>query len=63
MAARYSIELVEFSRSGVIEDHILARENDLNVAQDFYRFWANQLSNRVVVLADRARILARSDCP
>lgn len=63
MAARYSIELVEYSRSGLIEDHVLAQENDLNVAQDFYRFWANQLSNRVVVLADRARVLARSDCP
>jgi hypothetical protein len=62
MKTQYSIELIKDSRDGPTAS-ILARENDLDTARALYRFCAEQFPNRVILLADRARVLARSDYP
>ena len=63
MENRYSIELIEKKRDNwVAAERILARESDLAAAHALYEFCARQFPNRVILLADRARILARSDC-
>lgn len=63
MKAQYSVELLRESRDGVIAASILAQETDLDAAHAMYKFCTRQFSNCVILLADRARILARSDCP
>lgn len=61
--SRYSIELIGQGRDeGVAAERILARESDLDAALALYKFCAGQFPERVILLADRARILARSDC-
>lgn len=63
MENRYSIELIERGQDeGFLAEHILARESDLDAAHALYKFCAGQFPKRVVLLADRARVLARSDC-
>jgi hypothetical protein len=63
MRAQYSIELIEQGSGGVLVEHILARESDLDAARAFYRFCTRQFPNRIFLLADRARVLDRSDYP
>jgi hypothetical protein len=63
MKTQYSIELVREARDGFIAASILARESDLDTAHTLYKFCAGQFPDRVVLLTDRARILARSDYP
>ena len=63
MEARYSVEVIEESGEGVVVDHILACENDLDAARALYRFCTGQFPDHVFLLADRARVLARSDYP
>lgn len=62
MKSRYSIELIEQGRDeGVAAERVLARESDLDAAHALYKFCARQFPERVILLADRARVLARSD--
>jgi hypothetical protein len=63
MSAHYSIEVIEKGGEGVTVERILARESDLDAARAFYRFCTRQFPNRIFLLADRARVLARSDYP
>jgi hypothetical protein len=63
MSAQYSIEVIEEGSEKVGVEHILARESDLDAARAFYRFCTRQFPNRIFLLADRARVLARSDYP
>lgn len=63
MNARYSIEVIDQGRDGIIVDHILARESDLDSAHALYKFCITQFPNRVFLLTDRARVLVRSDFP
>jgi len=63
MSAQYSVELIEQGSEGVGVEHILARESNLDAARAFYRFCIRQFPNRVFLLADRARVLDRSDYP
>ena len=63
MKTQYSIELIKESRDGSTAASILARETDLDTAHALYNFCARQFPNRVILLADRARVLARSDYP
>ena len=62
MKTQYSIELIKQRSDGATAARILARESDLETAQALYKFCAAQFPNRVIVLADRALVLARSDC-
>lgn len=61
MKREYSIELVDKSQDGV--GRVLATETDLDAANVLYRFWMAQFPDRIVILYDRARVIARSDCP
>jgi hypothetical protein len=61
MKTQYSVELIKMSRDGFTDASILARESDLDTAHGLYNFCARQFPNRVIILADRARVLARSD--
>jgi hypothetical protein len=63
MKTRYSIELIKESPDGFAAASILARESDLDTAHVLYNFCAKQFPDRVILLADRARVLARSDYP
>lgn len=63
MKAQYRIEVMKESQDGFISTNILARESDLDTARTLYKFCAGQFPNRVILLADRALVLARSDCP
>lgn len=63
MKPQYSIELIKGRSDGATAAHILARESDLETAQALYNFCAGQFPGRVILLADRAVVLARSDCP
>lgn len=63
MEARYSVEVFEQGPEGPINDHVLACENDLDAVRALYRFCTVQFPGRVFLLSDRARVLARSDCP
>jgi hypothetical protein len=63
MKTQYSIELIKEGGDGLASENILARESDLDNAHALYKFCARQFPNRVILLADRARILARSDYP
>lgn len=61
MKTQYSIELIKEGRDGFLAESILARENNLDTAHALYKFCAAQFPDRLIVLADRARVLARSD--
>jgi hypothetical protein len=63
MKIQYTIELMAESRGGFPDESILARESDLDTAHALYKFCVRQFPNRVILLADRARVLARSDYP
>jgi hypothetical protein len=63
MKIQYSIELIKNSGDRLVAESVLARESDLDAAHALYRFCASQFPNRLILLADRARVLARSDYP
>lgn len=63
MKTQYSIELIKERSDGATSARILARESDFENAQALYKFCKRQFPNRVILLADRALVLARSDCP
>lgn len=63
MKTQYSIELVRESQDGFTDASVLARESDLDAARALFKFCAGQFPERVILLADRARVLARSDYP
>jgi hypothetical protein len=62
MRREYSIEFVEQGHDGDELGRVLGKETDLETATALFEFWAAQLPNRVVILFDRARVVARSDC-
>jgi hypothetical protein len=57
---KYSIELLRGGEGTDIQI-VLAREDNLNVAHTLYNVIAGQYPDRVVMLCDRARVLARND--
>jgi len=62
-SGKYSVELP--GKSGEVGgiEKILARHDDLAVARLIYKMQVSLYSDRLVPLCDRARVLARSDCP
>jgi hypothetical protein len=58
---KYSIEIMN-EASGSIE-HVFGRNNDLTTARGLYRRACALFPDRIVLLRDRARLLARSDRP
>jgi hypothetical protein len=61
--AKYSIELFKPGGEGAGIEEILDRHANLKVARSIYRTRVDQYPGRLVMLCDRAQVLARSDRP
>ena len=60
---KYSVELVtEDSEGGGLRE-VLYRHDNLSLVRVLYQGCVKRYSGRVIVLYDRARVLARSDKP
>ena len=60
---KYSIELFGKGGEGAGMEEIVDRHDNLAVARAIYRGRVSQYPGRLVMLCDRARVLARSDRP
>ena len=60
---KYTIELCRPGGPGAGIEGAIASDDDLTTARPLYRRAVESNPDRVVLLADRARILARSDRP
>jgi hypothetical protein len=60
---KYSVELFKEGGEGAGEEEIVDRHDNLTVARAIYRGRVSQYAGRLVMLCDRARVLARSDRP
>ena len=63
MQGKYSIELFRAGGEGTGIEKILIRHDSLTVARALYKAAALNYSERLIMLCDRARVLARSDRP
>ena len=60
---KYSVELFKEGGEGAGQEEIIDRHDNLTVARAIYRGRVSQFPGRLVMLCDRARVLARSDRP
>jgi hypothetical protein len=60
---KYSVELFREAGEGAGREEIVDRHDNLTVARAIYRGRVSQYPGRLVMLCDRARVLARSDRP
>ena len=60
---KYSVELFKEGGKGPGQEEIIDRHDNLIVARAIYRGRVSQYPGRLVMLCDRARVLARSDRP
>jgi hypothetical protein len=60
---KYSIELFKKGGEGADLQEILYRHDSLAVARSIYRASVERYSGRLIMLCDRARVLARGDPP
>ena len=63
MDGKYTIELCRPGGEGAGIEWVFERQDDLTIARKLYRTIAKKYPDRVVMLCDRARVLARSDQP
>ena len=63
MEGKYSIELFRDGGEGAGIEKILVRHDSLTVARALYKVAALNCSECLIMLCDRARVLARSDRP
>jgi hypothetical protein len=63
LGSKYSIELFRNGGEGPGIEKILVRHDSLTVARVLYKVAALNCSERLIMLCDRARVLARSDRP
>ena len=63
MDGKYTIELCRPGGEGAGIERVFARQDDLTIARKLYRTIAKEYPDRVVMLCDRGRVLARSDRP
>lgn len=63
MAGKYTVELCRQGGPDFGVERVLEDADDLTTARGLYRSWALRSPGRVILLCDRARILARSDRP
>jgi hypothetical protein len=61
--AKYGIELFRDGGEGAGIEKILVRHDSLTVARALYKVAALNCSERLIMLCDKARVLARSDRP
>jgi hypothetical protein len=60
---KYSVELFKEGGEGAGQEEIIDRHDNLTIARAIYRGRVSQYPGRLVMLCDRARVLARSDRP
>jgi hypothetical protein len=60
---KYSVELFKEGGEGPGQEEIVDQHDNLTVARAIYRGRVSQYPGRLVMLCDRARVLARSDRP
>jgi hypothetical protein len=60
---KYSIELFRDGGEGAGIEKVLVRHDSLTVARALYKVAALNCSERLIMLCDKARVLARSDRP
>jgi hypothetical protein len=63
MKGKYSIELFSEGGEGVGIEQTLFREDALSTARELYKVAIAQYPAQLIMLCDRARVLARSDWP
>jgi hypothetical protein len=63
LEGKYSIELFKPGGEGAGLEEIPGRHDNLTIARAICRGRVAQLPGRLVMLCDRARVLARSDRP
>jgi hypothetical protein len=63
MGGKYTIELCRPGGESAGIERVFERQDDLAIARNLYRTIAKEYPDRVVMLCDRARVLARSDRP
>jgi hypothetical protein len=63
MDGKYTIELCRPGGEGAGIERVFERQDDLTIARKLYRTIAKEYPDRVVMLCDRGRVLARSDRP
>jgi hypothetical protein len=63
MEGKYSIELFRDGGEGAGIEKILVRHDSLTVARALYKVAALNCSEHLIMLCDRARVLARRDRP
>lgn len=63
MEANYSIALFREGGEGAGIERILAHHDDLSTAYALYKAHVKDNRGRLLMLCDRARVLARSDRP
>jgi hypothetical protein len=61
MNGKYTIELCRPGGEDTGIERVFERQDDLAIARKLYRTIATEYPGRVVMLCDRARVLARSD--
>jgi len=63
LEGKYSIELFHEDGEDACIEAVVARDDRLHVARTLYEMVIEQYPGRLVMLCDRARVLARSDRP
>ncbi len=63
MTGKYSIELFRDGGEGAGLERVLVRRDDLTTVRALYRTAAFTYPERLIMLCDKARVLARSDRP
>jgi hypothetical protein len=61
MNGKYTVELCRPGGEDTGIERVFERQDDLAIAHKLYRTIAAEFPGRVVMLCDRARVLARSD--
>ena len=60
---KYTIEMCRPGGEDAGIERVFERQDDLAIARKLYRILANEHPDRLIMLCDRARVLARSDRP
>ncbi len=63
MEDKYSIELFRDGGEGAGIERVLGRHDNLAVSRALYKAHVRDNPGRLIMLCDRARVLARSDRP
>jgi hypothetical protein len=63
MEGKYSIELFRDGGEGAGIEKILVRHDSLSVSRALYKAAVLNYAERLIMLCDKARVLARSDRP